>query len=245
MDRASGRPQMFRIILADKVTSLTSAQAIGSALYAREKTGEGQHIRLSMLETMLSFFWPEGMTGLTYGEMEFDVTQLQGTQDLVYETQDRYVTAGAISDKEWAGMCRALNREDLIDDPRFKTAGDRFVNVEERKQITALEIKKWTSDEVLDRFDAEDVPSAPLLKRMELLEHEQVLANKSIDKTSYEGFGEVRQARPAARFDKTPSAIRGPAPKLGEHGPSLLAELGYDAETIESLVEKGLLKIGH
>ena len=245
MDRASGRPQMFRIILADKVTSLTAAQAIGSALYAREKTGEGQHIRLSMLETMLSFFWPEGMTGLTYGEMEFDVTQLQGTQDLVYETQDRYVTAGAISAKEWAGLCRALNREDLIDDPRFKTAGDRFVNVEERKQITALEIKKWTSDKVLDRFDAEGVPSAPLLKRMELMEHEQVLANKSIDKTSYEGFGEVRQARPAARFDKTPSAIPGPAPKLGEHGPSLLAELGYDAETIESLVEKGLLKIGH
>ena len=160
MDRTSGRPQMFRIILADKVTSLT-AQAIGSALYVREKTGEGQHIRLSMLETMLSFFWPEGMAGLTYGDMEFDVTQLQGSQDLIYETQDRYVTAGAISDKEWAGMCRALNREDLIDDPRFKTASDRFVNVEERKQITAGEIKKWASDEVLARLDAEGVPSAP------------------------------------------------------------------------------------
>ena len=112
---------------------MTAAQAISSALYVREKTGEGQHIRLSMLETMLSFFWPEGMAGLTYGDMEFDVTKLQGTQDLIYETQDRYITAGAISDKEWAGMCRALNREDLIEDPRFKTAGDRFVNVEERK----------------------------------------------------------------------------------------------------------------
>ena len=87
-----------------------------------------------MLETMLSFFWPEGMAGLTYGDMEFDVTKLQGTQDLIYETQDRYITAGAISDKEWAGMCRALNREDLIEDPRFKTAGDRFVNVEERNK---------------------------------------------------------------------------------------------------------------
>ena len=113
MDRASGRPQMFRIILADKVTSLTAAQAISSALYVREKTGEGQHIRLSMLETMLSFFWPEGMAGLTYGDMEFDVTKLQGTQDLIYETQDRYITAGAISDKEWAGMPSATARISL------------------------------------------------------------------------------------------------------------------------------------
>ena len=78
----------------------------------------------------------------------------------IYETQDRYITAGAISDKEWAGMCRALNREDLIEDPRFKTAGDRFVNVEERKKITAGEIKKWASSEVLGRLDTEGVPCA-------------------------------------------------------------------------------------
>jgi crotonobetainyl-CoA:carnitine CoA-transferase CaiB-like acyl-CoA transferase len=236
---------MFRIILADKVTSLTAAQAISSALYVREKTGEGQHIKLSMLETMLSFFWPEGMTGLTYGEMEFDVTTLQGTQDLIYETQDRYITAGAISDKEWTGMCRALEREDLIDDPRFKTAGDRFVNVEERKKITAEEIKKWSSSEILERLESEDVPSAPLLTRMELMDHEQIIANESITKIHHDGFGEVRQARPAARFDKTPSEIAGPAPKLGEHGPRLLEELGYDSETIESLIVKGHVNIGH
>ena len=123
---------MFRIIIADKVTSLAAAQAITSALFARERTGKGQHIRLSMLETMLSFFWPEGMAGLTYGDMEFDVTKFQGKMDLTYETKDRHITAGAVSDKEWAGMCRALGREDLIEDPRFKTATDRFSNAEER-----------------------------------------------------------------------------------------------------------------
>ena len=67
-DRATGRPQMFRIIAADKVTALTAAQAISAALYARERTGEGQHIRLSMLDAMLSFFWPEAMAGLTFAE---------------------------------------------------------------------------------------------------------------------------------------------------------------------------------
>ena len=96
---------MFRIILADKVTSLTAAQAISSALYAREQSGEG-HVRLS-LDTLLAFFWPEAMTGLTFAEREFDVSKSGGTMDLIYATTDGYITMGAISDKEWAGMCRA------------------------------------------------------------------------------------------------------------------------------------------
>ncbi|MEM6583937.1 MAG: CoA transferase, partial [Pseudomonadota bacterium] len=235
-DRATGRPQMFRIIIADKVTALAGAQAISSALYAREKTGEGQHIRLSMLETMLSFFWPEGMAGLTYAEQEYDVTKFQGKLDLIYPTQDRYITAGAISDKEWAGMCRALNREDLIEDPRFRSATDRFANNEERKSITAQEIAKWSSDAVLARLEAQDVPCAPLLDRMELMEHEQIVANESIQRIDFAGFGEVRQARPAAQFDKTPAVITGPAPRLGQHSRDILTQLGYSQDEIEQLV---------
>ena len=170
-DRATGRPQMFRIIIADKVTAITAAQAISTALYAREKSGEGQHVRLSMLDAMLSLFWPEGMAGLTYADQEFDVRRYQGAMDLIYETQDRFITAGAISDSEWEGMCRALNREDLIDHPNFKTAQGRFTHNSERKEITAEEIKKWSSDEILARFDQEGVPCAPIIDRSELLDH--------------------------------------------------------------------------
>ena len=155
--------------------------------------------------------------------------------DLIYEAADGYITAGAISDVEWAGMCRALNREDLIDDERFKTAANRFVNGVERKLLTGEEIAKWKAEEILARFDAEDVPSAPLLKRMDLMDHEQILANDTIDKTMYDGFGEVRQARPAAKFSNTPSEISGPAPKLGEHNEELLKELGYSTDKIAEL----------
>ncbi|MEO0437418.1 MAG: CoA transferase [Pseudomonadota bacterium] len=239
MDRGSGRPQMFRIIIADKVTSIAAAQAISSALYAREKSGEGQHIRLSMLDAMLSFFWPEGMAGLTYADMEFDVTRFQGKMDLIYQTKDRHITAGAVSDKEWAAMCRALNREDLIEDERFKTASDRFVNGEERKTITGQEIAKWSSEEILERLDQEGVPCAPLLNRMELMAHEQIVANGSIKKIEFEGFGEVRQARPAARFDRTPAEIRRPAPKLGEDSRQILMDLGYTSERVDSLIADG------
>ena len=238
-DRATGRPQMFRVIIADKVTAITTAQAISTALYAREKTGEGQHIRLSMLDAMLSLFWPEGMAGLTYADQEFDVRKYQGAMDLIYETQDRFITAGAISDKEWQGMCRALNREDLIEHPNFKTAQGRFTNNSERKEITGEEIKKWSSEDILARFDQEGVPCAPIIDRSELLAQEQVVANGSIDRLQFEEFGEVRQARHPARFDKTPASVSRPAPRLGEHGREILAAIGYDDEAIESLINAG------
>ena len=238
-DRTTGRPQMFRIIIADKVTAITAAQAISTALYAREKSGEGQHIRLSMLDAMLSLFWPEAMAGLTFADKQFDVRKYQGAMDLVYETQDRFITAGAISDKEWHGMCRALNREDLIDHPHFSTAQARFTHNTERKEITAEEIKKWSSEAILSRFDQEGVPCAPIIDRSELLEHEQVVANGSVDRLYFDDFGEVRQARHPARFDKTPAGVSRPAPRLGEHGREILEALGYDESAIESLISAG------
>jgi len=238
-DRTTGRPQMFRIIIADKVTAITAAQAISTALYAREKSGEGQHIRLSMLDAMLSLFWPEAMAGLTYADKEFDVRKYQGAMDLIYDTQDRFITAGAISDKEWEGMCRALNREDLIDHPDFKTAQDRFTNNSERKAVTAQEIKKWASEDILARFDAEGVPCAPIIDRAELLEHEQVVANGSVERLQFEAFGEVRQARHPARFDKTPARVQRPAPRLGEHGRDVLTAIGYSESDIDALVTAG------
>jgi len=238
-DRNTGRPQMFRIIIADKVTAITAAQAISTALYEREKSGVGQHIRLSMLDTMLNLFWPEGMAGLTYAENPFDVRKFQGAMDLIYETQDRFITAGAISDVEWEGMCRALNREDLIDHPSFKTAQDRFANNSERKEITALEIKKWSSEEILKRFDDEGVPCAPVIDRSELLDHEQVVANGSINYLNFEGFGEVRQARHPARFERTPARVSRPAPRLGEHGREILSAAGYTDADIQRLIQAG------
>jgi len=238
-DRNTGRPQMFRIIIADKVTAITAAQAISTALYEREKSGVGQHIRLSMLDTMLNLFWPEGMAGLTYAEHPFDVRKFQGAMDLIYETQDRFITAGAISDVEWEGMCRALNREDLIDHPSFKTAQDRFANNSERKEITALEIKKWSSEEILKRFDDEGVPCAPVIDRSELLDHEQVVANGSINYLNFEGFGEVRQARHPAQFERTPARVSRPAPRLGEHGREILSAAGYTDADIERLIQAG------
>ncbi len=242
-DRNTGTPKMFRVVIADKVTSLTAAQAISSALYARERTAKGQHIKLSMLDSVIAFFWPEGMSGLVFKENEFDVRKLQGSQDLIYEAKDRYITAGAVSDAEWTGMCNALNMQQLINDERFATSAARVINAEERKKITGQEIKKWQSNDILSRFQEEGVPSAPLLDRMELMNHEQIIQNQTILRQDYEGFGEVRQARPAAHFEDTPSEISRPAPKLGEHGEEILNSIGISESVRKKLVDEGKIFI--
>ena len=240
-DRDTGRPKMFRIIIADKVTALTAAQAVAAALYAREKHGTAQHIELSMLDCMISFFWPEGMAGIVFAENEIDVRKLQGSQDLIYKAKDKYITAGAVSDAEWQGMCKALNREDLVDDERFASPAGRVANAQIRKEITGEEIAKWNSSEILERLQAEGVPSAPLLDRMELLDNAQILANESIQRINIDGFGEVRQARPAARFSKTPTKLSRPAPKLGEHTHEVLSDIGINETERKNLLNKKII----
>lgn len=238
-DRASGYPQMFRLVVADKVTSLTAAQAVTAALFARTRTGEGQHIRISMLDAMVSFLWPSGMAGLTFAEEE-NVKQVLGTRDLVFETVDGFITAGAVSDSEWRGLCRALAREDLLEDPRFNTTAARAVNADERRDVMAAALKTWPSAEILERLDANDVPCAPILDRAGLMQHEQLVESGTIERRHYAGYGEVRQPRPPARFDRLPSAVAAPAPQLGEHAETVLRDLGYAPAEIAQLLEQGV-----
>ncbi|MCG8493206.1 MAG: CoA transferase [Sneathiellales bacterium] len=242
-DKGTRRPRLIKLIVADKITSLTAAQAISTALYVREKKGEGQHIKLSMLDSMLSFFWPEGMASLTYEDFDIDTTKSLGALEPVFETKDGYITTLAIADSEWAGMCRAFGRPELSEDPRFKTALDRYKHADLRMQIITDEIAKWESEALLDRLDAEDVPCAPILMRDDLLGHEQVQVNQSIQQLEFPGYGEIRQARPAAQFEASDQEDFKLAPELGEHTAELMAELGYEDDSIASMAENGLVKL--
>jgi crotonobetainyl-CoA:carnitine CoA-transferase CaiB-like acyl-CoA transferase len=240
-DRDSGRPRMVRTIVPDKTTSVTAAQAITAALFARERQGIAQHVRLAMLDTMVAYLWPEGMSALSFVGHESDPARGQMGLDLVYETQDRYITAGAVSDAEWRAMCRVLGREDLIDDERFATSEARARNVAARREITSAEIRKWSSADLLERFDAEGVPCAPILNRWELLDDPQVRENAMLEIHDDPNLGPVRQPRPAARFEGTPATIRSMAPYLGQHNEDILTDIGYSGEEISALEQAGVL----
>ena len=239
--RENGRPRMVRTIIPDKTTSVTAAQAITAALFARERTGKGQHIRISMLDTMVAFLWPEASASLSFVGNEADPARGQAGPDLVFATAEGYITAGAITDSEWSAMCRALGREDLIADERFKTAEARVQNVAERRTIMTEEIAKWPSAEILARLDREGVPAAPVLSRAQVIEDAQVIENRTIEIHHDPVLGPVRQPRPAARFDLTPSEIQAMAPYLGADNEAILAELGYGSEEIERLTQAGTL----
>lgn len=240
-DQETGRPRMVRTIIPDKTTSVTAAQAITAALFHRERTGEGQHIRLSMLDTMVAYLWPEGMAGLTYVGREVDPATAQMGLDLVFETKDGFISAGAVSDAEWAGMCRAFGRPELIEDERFRTAAARAEHIVERRATMSAEIAQWPSAEILTRLAAEDVPCAPILRRQDMLADPQIVENAIIETHEAPGLGQVRQPRPAARFDKSPAAVRSPAPRLGEHGREILSELGLPATEIDDMIGNGIV----
>jgi crotonobetainyl-CoA:carnitine CoA-transferase CaiB-like acyl-CoA transferase len=226
---------MVRTIIPDKTTALTAGQAITAALFARSRTGRGQHVKLAMLDAMVAYLWPEGMTAYTFVGREVQASRAQIAQDLIFRTTDGYITAGAVSDDEWRGMCVALERPEWLDDKRFDTAAGRVINVTERLAMTADVLKTRSSAEWLERLDREGVPCAPVLTREGVLDHEQTRVNATIEELDHPVGGRIRQPRPAAQFGATPARIRRHAPSLGEHSREVLEEAGFSPAEIDAL----------
>lgn len=240
-DNDTGRPRMIRTVVPDKTTALTAAQAITAALLARTRHGRGAHVQLAMLDATIAYLWPEGMINYTRVEASGDRRIGQVAQDLVFKTVDGYITAGAMSDAEWRGMCTVLEQPAWMDDPRFKTTAARFIHARERIAATAAVLATRTSAEWLAALDEHGVPCAPVLSRAETLEHAQVLANDLIREYEHPGLGRVRQPRPAARFEGVHFDRQPLAPCLGQHNAEVLAELGYDAEQVAALRHAGVI----
>ena len=240
-DQKTGVPRMVRTIICDKTTALTAAHAITTALFYREKTGEGQTMDLAMLDTMVGFLWPETMGSLSFVGKEQDPAHSQKSPDLVFKTADGYITAGANSDSEWEGMCNALNRPDLICDPRFKTAQARSENIAQRRQIVSDEISSWVSEKILERFDLGGVASAPILTRIDLINNSQIIENNILTIIKDEILGDVRVPRPPVQHSGQPTCVRKLAPFQGADNRALMLELGYKEPEINQYVRDEIL----
>ena len=241
-DSATSRPKMVRTIIPDKVSAMTTAQAITAGLLERERgSGEGQHIKVAMIDATISFLWPEALGGLTMVGGEKNVRRGQLAQDLIFETKDGYITCGAVSDSEWKGMCAALEQPHWLDDERFNTPMGRVANAKERIDSMGNVLKSRTSADWLERLDANDVPCAPVLSRPEILDNEQVKANKLINQYDHPGLGQIRQPRPGAKFSRSDIRKEPIAPALGEHSDEILHDLDFSEAEIKELVDKGIV----
>jgi crotonobetainyl-CoA:carnitine CoA-transferase CaiB-like acyl-CoA transferase len=238
------RPQMIRTIVADKTTAIFAAQAVSAALYARERNGKGQHIQLAMLDTMISYLWPEGMMQYTVVGGEASAQDPNARPDLVFKTKDGYITCGTISDSEWKGFVKASDDPALVEDPRFATPQARAMNATARILRMGEVIAQRTTAEWLARLDACDVPCAPILRRGEVIHNEQIVARELIAEFDQPSVGKVRQPKPAARFDVTHPRAPSPAPRIGEHTVEILAELGYGRAEIEAMASDKVVRLG-
>ena len=233
------RPRLVRTILPDKLTGIQASQAITAALLARERTGEGQHVRLSMLDTVVSFLWSSDMGGHTFVGAEGGRERAQSRIDLIYETRDGFIIVAVNQDKEWESFARAAERPDLLDDERFRTAEGRETFRDERLELIQSILRERPSKDWLDRLESHDVPCAPVLTRREMLTHPQVRANGVIVESTHPEAGRLRQTRSPARFSRTEAEHRRGAPVLGAHTREVLGEHGFDRDAIAALEASG------
>jgi crotonobetainyl-CoA:carnitine CoA-transferase CaiB-like acyl-CoA transferase len=236
------RPRLVRTIVPDKLTGMTAAQAISSALVHREKTGEGQHVRVSMLDAVLSFLWSSDMGGQTFIGNEVSSQRAATFIDLIYETKSGYISVSAMSNNQWTALCNAVGHPEWLADERFTTPALRDQHANLRLEMTQDALMARTAEEWLKILDDAGVPSSPVLKRKDVIHHPQVLASEIIVETEHPVAGPIRQTRAAARFSKTSPEIRLGAPLHGEHTDEVLTEIGLDQQQITDLRDQGVIK---
>ncbi|MBQ0763187.1 CaiB/BaiF CoA transferase family protein [Marinobacter psychrophilus] len=234
------RPQLVRTILPDKLTGVVAAQAITAALFARERSGEGQHVRLSMLDAIIAFLWSSDMGSQTFVQGELPQQAAASFQDLIYQTTTGYVTIAVQNDREWQALIRAVNRPEWAEDPRFLTAELRQKNIDARLDLIQSVIKTDSAEHWLARLAKESVPCAPVLTRTEVLNHPQVQANDLLVEYNHPQAGSIRQTRAPARFSASPTQPLQGAPALGQNTAALLAACGYSADDIQTLIDSGV-----
>ncbi len=233
------RPRLIRTILPDKLTGIVAAQAITAALLARARTGEGQHVRLSMLEAVVAFLWSSDMGSQTFVGGDLPQQEAASFTDLIYETADQPISVAVQSDREWEALTRSLSQPGWLEDPRFKTPALRQQHINERLALTQDVLRTRQAAEWLDVLTRAGVPCAPVLTRTETLSDPQFVANGLVVEVDHPAAGRIRQGRPASRFSATPQAIRTPAPGYGEHTIDALLAAGLSQADIAAFGRGG------
>ena len=219
----------MRTILPDKLTAIQTAQAMTAALFARTRTGEGQHVQLSMLDTVLAFLWSSDMAGYTFVGDETGARDGRGRADL----RRAHLPDGGRLDgglgpyrQHLEGPAAAVGRPEWLEDPRFATVAAREINKPARLELTQEALREDTTENWMRRLTDHDVPCAPVLTRAEVWSHPQVAGKRGVTEQDHPQAGRIRQARMPARFSATPPGEPAPAHRLGQDTRAVLGEAG-------------------
>jgi len=231
-------PDLVRNAVIDKATSYSLAQAITAALFARERGAPGQHVRISMLDAGLAFFWPDGMLRHTLVGGGIDHFVVPGERYQLSKTADGHLVTWASTAEQMRTTLRAIGRDDVADSPGQRGAAYlEEANQTIRARAIADALERLSTAEAYDRMIAFEVPAAPVLSHSEVLVDPQISHNGAVIEAEHPVYGRYRRARPAARFSETVADDSTSPALYGEHTEAILGELGLGRERIEQLRE--------
>lgn len=233
------RPIMVNSLICDKLTSWAAAQSITAALVARGKSGKGQKVDIAMLDAALFFLWSDNMLNYTFIGDDVPFFQSAGHAAFVRQTRDSYICTMPVQLDEWLGLFRSLQLPNLLEDPDFLTATG--VNSEKLSDRLDQAFALFDTDELAERFEANQVPFAKINAREDVVNDPQVQAMNSLWEIEHDWAGPMRQARPPARFSDTPSDIFRHSPEHGQHTEEVLLEAGIDLPTIRDLRQRKIV----
>jgi formyl-CoA transferase len=241
-----GEPVRVGVPIADLLTGLFGAYGVLAALQARERTGLGQVVDTSLLESMVGMLSFQGVRYLNGGGVpppagnHHPINAPYG----VFRTRDGYVTLGATGDKRWRKFCELLGAEDWLADPRFATNGARYQNRAELAELIGEKLQAATSDEWERTFNANGIPCGPIYRLDEALNHPQVRAREMVVELPHPTMGTVRLLGLPVKLSATPAHVRLAPPLLGQHTDEVLRELGLSDGDLERLRAGGVIFSG-
>ncbi|MCD2205231.1 CaiB/BaiF CoA transferase family protein [Halobacterium sp. KA-6] len=240
----NGPPVRVGVAIADIGAGMYATQAILAALLYRELGDSGgQKIDVSLLDGQVA--WMSYMasnyfaTGDPPGRMGSKHPTIAPYQ--AFETTDGYVVVATASENLWPKFCRALDREDLIDDERFAVNADRVENRSELDQILDDEFAQYSTAEAVARMEEAGVPASRVRDMEEVFDNPQVRARNMQQTVEHPTIGQMKMAGSPMHFSQTPTAIERHPPLLGEHTEEILHEFGYDSETIANLDDRDII----
>ena len=241
-----GDPLLVGVPVADFTGAMMVIQGVLLALLARERTGRGQHVDISMLggllfslTTRLASYWATGDDSQRHGHAHSVVAPYQ-----TYETADGRVVAGAWAPEGWPRFCAALGRPDLVDDARFAVNTDRVANRDVLNAELVPLFKEHTTAEWEEIFHRERALFGEVCTIARALAHPQAQTLDMVQSVDHARVGTIPQLATPIKLSDTPAQLRLPPPMLGQHTAEVLAQAGCSAEEIARLVESGTVCLG-
>jgi crotonobetainyl-CoA:carnitine CoA-transferase CaiB-like acyl-CoA transferase len=220
-----GRPSLVKTLIADKVTALTTAQAVTAALFQRERTGVGARVEVSMLDAALAFNWPEAMWNLSFLDDAPSEMPAYGAMTRLWKSADGQVAIGAMQDREFGALVRSLGLDALADDPRFAKASGRMRHAKDWTGLVGEALAARDLEALMDGFVREGAVGGRVNPLAAVCDDPQVVHSGAVGEFEQGAAGRMRGARGAARFGGALAELRA-APGLGAHDEDVRAMFG-------------------